>query len=1133
MSLQFIVGNSGNGKTQYLFNKITQEAKKNPRKNYLIIVPEQFTMQTQRQLVDLSENKAIMNIDVLSFKRLAYRVFDELGVTTLEVLEETGKNLVLRKLAQDKADKLSVLGPNISRIGYISEIKSLLSELVQYNIKPDDLSGYLNSSQLSDTLKNKLSDVLVMYREFEEFMKNGYITADEILNVLYDVSEKSQILSNAVIAFDEFTGFTPIQNKLINKLFKVASDILVTLTIDSSEDLYVSRGIHELFDMPKKTIKTLSEMAMRQNVTIDEPVVLKENYRLSDSEELLFMEKNLFRKNSSVYTQQVSAIQIDCLRDRQQELIYVARRINELVRKQKIRYREIAVVTGDVAIYDVYVKSVFDKYDIPYFIDTTKELLFHPFIEFIRSVPDIAIKGYSAEAVFRFLRCGFCDIAQADIDMLENYVLATGKRGKKAWDRRWHLSKKTKSEYDIEHLNEMREQVIKVTGPACDVFKDSNSTVNDYVLAIYKVITQLDIPQKLLQREKELLEEGMQTKSKEYGQIYKIVMQLFEKYATLLGSEIMKVEEFTQILDAGLDAADVAVIPPGYDCVTIGDIERTRLSDIKVMFFIGVNDGIVPRAATQGGIISQYERQTLKALDMELAPDEREQAFIQRYYLYMNMTKPKQKLYITYSRLDGEGKSAQPSYIVNTLKTMFTKLSVTDIDDIELIADISSREAAKDYLLCSEENELWYQIAAALSVDGEEIDISNDISKIIDARYECYAKDPISQAVAQAVYGRHITGGITRFEQFARCAYAHFLSYGLKLRERQLAEFSMLDMGNIYHDALYKYGKMLGDSEYDWFNVSDSVRTELSDLAINEVIEEYPVAEGETPAMNMHTLGQMKKVFRQTVWALTTQIRKGNYVPEGFEITFSQQLSLPEDVLVELTGRIDRTDVYRDDRKMYIKVLDYKSGKTSFDLVKLYYGTQLQLAVYMDAVMEERKKSQNSYEIEPGGMLYYHIDDPVIELKGDDAEMPSEEEINQMILQKLKPDGLINAEEQAYRGMDMDFETSSDVIPVKLKKDQTPDAFSKVISKEDFEVVLEYAKNKLSQIGMDIYDGCVDVKPIKAAKQDSCAYCSYQSVCRINSKLPGYGTRSMKNQKKDEIIEQMRMENLSGSKVDR
>ena len=1141
MSLQFITGNSGNGKTKYLFNRVLKEAKANPRDNYLIIVPEQFTMQTQRQLVDLSENKAIMNIDVLSFKRLAYRVFDELGITRLTVLEETGKNLVLRKLAGQEADKLGVIGRNLNRIGYISEVKSLLSELVQYNISPQDLEKYIASGRLSDTLSGKLKDVLVLYEAFEKFMQDKYITAEEILNVLCDVAEESAILRNSVIAFDEFTGFTPIQNQLMKKLFVISKKIYVTLTIDCREDIFKSRGMHELFDMPKRTVKSLTEMAAFYGIEVEEPIILDKNYRLAENEELGFMEQQLFRKSRHAFEKAPKHIHIDCLRDPKQELTKIARTINELVRNENLRYRDIAIVTGDVNTYAGYVREIFDKYNIPYFIDATQEILFHPFIEFIRSIPDIAAQNFSADSVFRFLRCGFCELSDSEIDILENYVLACGVRGKSAWDKKWVRLPKNKACYDLELLNKSREYIIELLKPVYQVFSDKNSKVKDYVLGIYNLTVSLDIPDKLAKKEQTLLEAGNQTASKEYGQIYKIVMQLFEKYVAVLGDECMDAEEFTQILDAGLDAAEVAVIPPGYDTVTIGDIERTRLTNIKVMFFAGVNDGIVPKAAGRGGIISQYEREALKEMDIELAPGAREQAFIQRFYLYLNMTKPSKELYISYTRLDSEKKAAQPSYLIGILKGMFPKLVATETEDVEQFVDLSSKRSAMDYLLSNEVDDRWCEIAAALllyddtaaddeagnEADDKEYDKGyvkeNAVERLIEARFEHYSKDPISRNVARSIYGRHMEGSITRFEQFARCAYAHFLNYGLRLKEREESGFSSLDMGNIYHEALEKYSRKLDKENADWFNVSDELRKELSDESIDEVINEYAAYGIFDTAESLHTVSHMKAVFRQTVWALTAQIRKGSFVPEKFEFDFYESLDMEGDVRVDIKGRIDRTDTYTDDGRMFIKVLDYKSGKTVFDLVKLYYGTQLQLAVYMDAVMSQKEEALPALSVEPGGMLYYHIDDPVIDLKDvpPDEEL-SEDDINQMILRQLKPDGLINSDEKAYRGMDSDFEKSSDVIPVTLKKDQTPNAYSKVASGEEFEVITRFARAKLKEIAKDIYDGCVDVNPIKNKKMDSCAYCAFESICRHDSRLPGFADRTYNGDKKDDVLDRMR-----------
>jgi len=410
MALKLILGNSGSGKTEYMYEQVVQLAEANPRKNYLVVVPEQFTMQTQRKLVDLSSNHAIMNIDVLSFQRLAYRIFDELGKTDIEILEETGKNLVLRKIAQEKEEQLTVLKGNMHRMGYIGEVKSFISELMQYNISPEQLQDCVKEERFAKSLNSKLQDISVMYHGFAEYLEGNYITQEELLHVLIDVAKDSKILKDSVLVLDEFTGFTPVQVELLRTLMPICSQIVVSLTIDAKENFFQSKGMQELFDMPKKTIRTLMDLAQQTHTEVLEPVVVTggDKKRFKDARALYFLEQNLFRKTYQRQFGKTDEIQIFSLKNPKEELIWAARKINDLVQNQGYRYKDIAVVSGDVETYGNYVEQVCTKYDIPYFLDTTKEVLFHPFVEFIRAILEVVSSDFSYHAVMRLLRTGYC-----------------------------------------------------------------------------------------------------------------------------------------------------------------------------------------------------------------------------------------------------------------------------------------------------------------------------------------------------------------------------------------------------------------------------------------------------------------------------------------------------------------------------------------------------------------------------------------------------------------------------------------------------------------------------------------------------------------------------------------------------
>jgi ATP-dependent helicase/nuclease subunit B len=1113
-----------------MFEQIVQEAGQHPSKNYLIIVPEQFTLTTQQTLVELAPNNAIMNIDVLSFKRLAYRVFDDMAIRDLNVLEETGKNLVLRKVAQEREEELTVLRPNMNRMGYIGELKSLISEFVQYNITPDQLERYAGDASLPAAFSEKLRDIVTMYRGFESYLEGVCITAEEILNLLISVADKSELLRDSVLVFDEFTGFTPIQNRLFHKILPIADRVHILLTIDERENLHTLAGEHELFYLTKKTIRTLTDMARELGVECPAPVMLKDadKKRFRNAPDLAFLEQNLFRTWYKKSSAEVRDIQMASLKDAKEELVWIARQINHLVQDRGYRYRDIAIVTGSVELYGNYADEIFSKYKIPYFMDQTTEILFHPFIEFVRAALEVVETGFDYEPVIRFLRCGFSSLEEEEIDLLDNYLVATGIRGTRAWEKRWLRMPRHQELYDLEKLEEIRCYLYDLFAPLMEAFSGGEATAAAEISALYAFFCRLGVEEQLWAREQEFLAEGSQVKSKEYGQIYQIVIELLEKFYRLLGGEHLSISEFTEILEAGLSASKVASVPPGYDNVTIGDIERTRLNYTKILFFAGVNDGVIPKAGNSGGIISEYEREMLQEAHMELAPGAREKAFIQRFYLYRNLTKPSDKIYISYARVDSEGKKIRPSYLIDVVRRMFPKLAVEETEKILDTPDYSTSSAAWDYLIHGQKDASWFALAKYFTgSEGEETDRARRMEELLKAPYAAYHAEPISKAAAEAVYGRTLHSSVTRLEQFAACAYAHFLRYGLRIEEREESGFAGVDIGNLYHAALLKYSERVRESEFDWFHITDETREEFAELSFHEAVEEYSNMSIYDSAEHMHMAERMLDIFKQTTWALTRQVQAGDFVPTDFELSFSGaddmdslKVRLDDDKRMQLLGRIDRLDLSKSEGKVYVKIIDYKSGNTKFDLIRIYRGLSLQLVVYMNAALEYTKQKNENREVLPAGILYYHIDDPVLEAKDPNA---GEKELEEDLLLALRPDGLVNSEEKIVRSLDKDFEKKSLVIPVEIKKDGTlSERGSHVASTEEFGIIEEYVKKEIVRQAEHIYDGKVAVNPYRDQKECSCTYCPYTAVCGINSRLPGYGFRTPEELTRDDVLERMK-----------
>ena len=1187
MSLQFIFGNSGSGKSDFLYDSVLKQAKENKVQQFLIIVPEQFTMQTQRELVERQKQHAIMNVDVLSFARLAYRVFEDLGKQNVVVLEETGKNLVLRKVAEQKKAELNVLGANMNKMGYVGEVKSLISELMQYNIRPDALAEFLEKEPLGEGLRLKMQDVLTMYQGFTEYLKGRYITAEEVLELLYDVAEESKLLCGSVIVLDEFTGFTPIQNRLMEKLLVLAKKVSVSVTMDVREDFYQCRGVHELFAMSKKTVASLLKVAELCKVPVEEPIVLPtgEKRRYAGAPDLYFMEQNLFRPGAGSYRYKVSEkamksnenhekltdsqleetpdIRITSLKNPREELKFAAREIVRLTREQGYRYRDIAVVTGDVQQYGNYVPEIFEQYHIPYFIDQTKNILFHPFIECIRAILEMIEYDFSYESVFRFLRCGLAEkiipqgklstmeleldgetgeksaqckeqtihrLTEQEIDRLENYVLARGIRGASRWSKPWTFVMPDGTLEDMERLNEIREAVYENFKPLLMAFRGKENTVSTQTFELYSLIRRLDMEQLLKERGEFFEKNGNQARAKEYDQIYKIVMDLLDKVTSLLGDETMTIREYSDILDAGFEAAKVGIIPPGNDTVTVGDIERTRLNHIKILFFVGVNDGVVPKAGNQGGIISQFEREKMAEYHLELAPGAREKVFIQKFYLYLNMTKPSERLYVTFCRVNSDGKALRRSYLIGTLLKLFPQLVVEEPSEEETLEGVLTAESALPFLMEGlnkpvEDEEAWTALLAwYLSDEGDR----EKALQLFDAAFGVHQDDAISKAVTKALYGNTLDNSVTRLEQFAACAFAHYLSYGLRLRERELQQFASVDMGNIYHDVLERFAKGIEMSEYTWFDIPQEAQDALLSQSMEDAIAGSGIGDVFEDARNSYLLKRMETTAKRTIWALMLQVRKGKFVPSGFEVSFSRaerldavQFQLGEDEKMRLRGRIDRIDTYETDDKVYVKIIDYKSGNTSFSLLNFYYGLQLQLVVYMNVALELTKKIYKGKDTEPAGIFYYHITDPMVDSDGGE----SEEEIRRSILEQLKVGGLVNEDPEIYGAMDTDFTGTSSVIPVALKADGSLKAASKTASAYEFGLMSDYVRKKIEHVGKEIFAGNVSVKPYLLGDRSGCDYCPYHTICGFDVRMPGFSYQQFeKFDSSEEILAHIREE---------
>lgn len=1123
MSLRFYVGASGSGKSYQLYDHIINESKENPHVNYLIVVPDQFTMQTQLEMVRRHPNKGIMNIDVLSFGRLSHRIFEEVGGNDKPVLDDTGKSLVLRRVAASVEDSLGVMRRNIRKPGYISEVKSALSEFMQYGLGTKDVEKLCAYASGRNALAYKLKDLHLLYQGFLDYISERYITTEETLDLLGKVLSRSRIVRDSVIAFDGFTGFTPIQYNVIQELMLQAREVIVTVTMDVREDIYVQDGEQKLFHLSKKTIHDLERRCREAGVKREQDVIIADEVvcRYQNNAGLSHLERELFRYPYQVYQGKQESIRIFEASNPKEELRQVCLAIRRLVREKGYCYRDIAVVTGDLERYGFLAREMFCRFEIPFYVDQTNKLVLNPFIEFIRSALLVVIQEYSYEAVFHFLRCGMAGVTPDETDRLENYCLATGIRGRKAWNSKFtrRLKRQEEEAAELAELNAVREKVTAMLEPLMRRKEEKKSTGRELVCALYEFIVNAAIEEKLAAYEQYFTEQGDLVRAKEYAQIYRLVMDLLDQICGLLGEEELEIREFADILDAGFAEIKVGTIPQNVDKVVIGDIERTRLCEIRALFFIGVNDGIIPRSGGTGGIISDIDREFLQESEYELAPTPRQQMYIQRLYLYLMMTKPTERLYLSYAKVDNEGKSIRPAYLVNTVTRLFPDIEISQPQLRPMEEQIESPEDTLAYLVTllrryaadeiGDDRRLFITLYDTYVRNERYAPIVEQMKKAAFSYLSNADRNRLPRELARLLYGQILKNSISRLEKFASCAYAHFLKYGLSLEERGKYSFESVDMGNVFHAVLESFSDKIAGEGYTWFDFP----AEVGERIVGECLEDYAVTYGETilysSKRNEYMITRMRRILNRTVQTLQYQLQKGAFTPESFELSFQMtsdldavNIALSREERMQLTGRIDRVDTCRKDDKLYVKIIDYKSGNRKFDLAALYYGLQLQLVVYMNAAVEvlEKKdqKKKGDTRVIPAAMLYYHVSDPMTET---DKGQPDISEINEAILDELKMTGMVSDDEEVIRLLDKDFETKSCVIPVAKKKDGSFTQASSVLSDKDFRTISDYVNHKIRELGVSILDGDIGLNPYEQKGGEACTYCDYKSVCGFDKKL--------------------------------
>ncbi len=1099
MKLNIVYGKSGTGKSEYIYKDINKNLY---TKKIFLIVPEQYNLSAERKLFEYTNKNSLINVEVLTLSRMAYRIFNEVGGVKEKNLSKSGKNMIIYDLLSKNKNNLNFLGKSEKNI---DTVNNLFTELKKHKIDLEKLENI----QIEDKYTNlKLKDVNMLLSKYNEKIKNSYIDENDVLNVLYEKLPDSKMFENSIIYIDEFLGFTPQEYKIFELLIKKVQEITVGICTDEIEESISKEK--DIFYFNKKFANKLINIAIENNVKI-EKIKLDKQYRLK-SQELIALEKDFYFSNKT-YKEN---FKIFIANNTYTEIENVAKTIHKLVKKGGFRYKDIAIITKNIELYSEETKVIFKKYNIPVFIDEKKDLNQNILIKFIISLLDIYTQNWSYDSMFNYIKLGLLEIEEENIYLLENYCKKWGIKGNK-WNKKFDYEPINENQEILENI---RKQIIK---PLIE-FKNNvseNKTASEITKELYKFIIN--------NRVNEILDEKLKlyediSISEEYNTSYKILNNILEEIYNIFENDKMSFEKYKEILQVGLNSSDLGKIPMSQDQVILADTERSRSSNLKVVFIVGLNDGIFPSNTNAEGFLNDKDRELLKENGIEIAKTSLELLYEEQFEFYRTLSLPENKLYISYASSDKDGKSLRPSILIKKLKRYFVNVK-EESDVVEYNYQITNEKATfeealkmyKQYLDGEINLSQEWKNAIYYFMKNNKDDFDNAIKGL---EYNNKAEN-LSITNAEKLYGNNLRTSVSKLETYQKCPFSYYIKYGLKLKEKEELKINSIDTGSFMHEVIDSFFEYIDENNIDIKQIEKDKIREIVNLIIDNILNSSKYYIFISSKKYIILTRKLKRVVLESIEYIVYTLKNSDFKILGHELEFSNTgkynpiiLEIENGKKVEIVGKIDRVDIGKLGENNYVRIIDYKSSVKNIDLNQVVAGLQIQLVTYLDAI-------SNAENLIQSGILYMPLIDNIIKSENN----LTEEEIESKIRKNFKMQGIILSDISVVKMMDNKLQTGySDIIPAYINKDGLLSESNNTLKKEEFDLIQNKVKKVIKEISKEILKGKIDIKPYNYKGKTGCDYCEYKTICRFNTSIKGNEYSYIKNIDKKLVLELIKQE---------
>jgi ATP-dependent helicase/nuclease subunit B len=1153
--LRFILGRAGTGKSTLCLQEISRLQQEDPLgKPLILLVPEQATHHMELTLANQFGLGGTLRAQVLSFRRLAWRILAETGGAQEVQLSEIGQAMILKRLLLQHRLDLRAFAASAEKPGMAAKLAQAIGECKTYRIQPEQLRALQEDhSDLAD----KLADVALLYQAYNEGLKETFQDSHDVLDALVERLPLAASLEGARIWIDGFKGFTPQEFEVLYQLMRRAEEIHLSLNLNTDALLRDGKTVsfqrrETIFYTQQETYQEIRQLARLAGIPVAAPVILEQPRRY-DEEALALLEKNFFsyrrqetlsadeekgRKPDEVREEQT--IRLLAAANRRHEVEIAARELRRLAREKGWRWRDMAVASRQLRHYQEYIEQVFADYQIPCFLDFKRPVMHHPLIEFMLGVLEAAASHWAYEPLFRCLKTDFFPISRDVIDRLENYFLAHGLQARdwlqeKAWDFDEGSEVRETLRQEIDRARLRIRELFQPFIAACPAKEPLSVAV--ITQALHELLEALQVSHTLTQWAERERSDGRFRESSCQLQIWEAVLQVLDELVRGLGEQLVSLEEYASILTSGLENIALGFIPPGVDQVLIGSLDRSQNPEVKAMIILGASDGEFPARVEVDGLFSPADRERIAQAGVRIAAKGLSDSYDEQYYVYMALTRAREKLMISYPLCQEDGQSIEVSPVIAKLKGWFPWLEEEyGLDQEETLAVVSHIKPLKriyaakfNSLERKEETPLWQALQAWMRQDPGARTYDDRLRQAAQRRNQ---EGNIPRELAQSLYGRRLTTSVSRLERFAACPFAHYAGFGLRLRERKRLEMGRQHMGDFFHAILCRLGTELAAEGGRWEDLErQEIGRRVGDIT-DQLLQSREYKSFAHTAKARYLTRRLQKTVTYSASVLAELARRGEFMPVGMEIAFGpgeqlsgQQIALEGDRDLVLRGQIDRLDHLQWNQRVYLRIIDYKSSPPVVSLDQVLYGLSVQGLAYLDTVFNGAElwfagTKEGETALVPAGFIYFPIIDP--DIKAD--RQLREEEIETLRGKALKITGYLLADQQILERMDARIPAAgSEILGIKLnERTGTASGRTKTLTEAEFTLLRQYLHTWLQTTGGRMLAGEIGANPYRYGEKNACAYCAYHPVCHFDTRLPENHFRVLKKLKDRQALTAMR-----------